>query len=379
MADGLPLHLHEQGGEGDGDVGEHEQGEAERVHHLLPRRRVDLSPLRNGGDGPDDQQRQVDAAQTLQQGAHGKPQSRALGKADARQRHVGKDADARQHEGGHDGHGHVEAAPAALGRALEELAAVPLEHLHIALGPAQPLAAGLAEAGGLLVVEHRVLADGNDLAIGDVVDGELDILRQQVEPPAAGLIQNTLGEQEPRSAHGGAGAQPHPRAVEIAALPQEPQAVTGADPVVGVVLAVAVAGDDLVSVGEHGVHLLNVVRGQDIVSVEYEVAVEAAGVVGLDVLGQKIQRIALAHIDVVEPLVHHRAVPPCDGGGVVGTVVRRYKDGEQSGVIRLLPEAVQQPADDGGLVPRRDEHGVAVGGRRAGEGAPLFSQHQRDI
>ena len=96
-------------------------------------------------------------------------------------------------------------------------------------------------------------------------------------------------------------------------------------------------------------------------------------------LGQKIQRVALAYVDVVEPLVYHRAVPPCDGGGVVGAVVRRHKDGEQGGVIRLLPEAVQQPADDGGFVPRRDEHGVAVGRRRAGEGALLPGQHQRDI
>ena len=78
-------------------------------------------------------------------------------------------------------------------------------------------------------------------------------------------------------------------------------------------------------------------------------------------LGQEIQGVALTHIDMVEPLVHHGPVPPCDGGGVVGAVVRRHKDGEQGGVIRLLPETVQQPADDGGLVPRRDEHGVAVG------------------
>ena len=212
-----------------------------------------------------------------------------------------------------------------------------------------------------------------------MADRELDILRQQVEPPAAGLVQNALGEQEARPAHGGAGAQPHPCAVEVAALPQEPQAVAGADPVVSVVLAVAVAGDDLIAVGEHDVHLLNVVRGEDVVGIEHEVAVKAVGIVGLDVLGQEIQGVALTHIDVVEPLVHHGPVPPRDGGGVVGAVVRRHKDGEQGGVIRLLPETVQQPADDGGLVPRRDKHGVAVGRRRAGKGALLLGQHQRDI
>ena len=212
-----------------------------------------------------------------------------------------------------------------------------------------------------------------------MVYGELDVLRQQVEPPAAGLVQDPLGEQEARPAHGGAGAQPHPGPVEIAALPQEPQAVAGADPVVGVVLAVAVAGDDLIPAGEHGVHLLDVVRSQYVVGVEHEVAVKAIGIVGLDVLDQEIQGVALTHVDVVEPLVHHGAVPPCDGSGVVGAVVRRHEYRHKRHVIGLRPETVQQAGDDVLLVPGGDQHRVAVGPCRRGKGLGLFCQHQRDI
>ena len=212
-----------------------------------------------------------------------------------------------------------------------------------------------------------------------MTDRELNVLRQQVELPAVGFVQNTLGEQEARPAHGGAAAQPVPRAVQIAALPQEPQGVAGADPVVGIVLAVAVAGDDLVPAGEHGVHPLDVVRRQHIVRVEHEIAVEAVGIVGLDVLSQKVQGVALAHVDVIEPLIHHGAAASCDVGGAVGAVVRHHEHREQRGIIRLLPQTVQKTANDGSLVPRRDEHSIAVGRGRAGKGALLFGQHQRYV
>ena len=59
VVDGLPLHLHEQGGEGDGDVGEHEQGKGEHVHKLFDGRSADLVPFRDGGDAAQHQQRQA--------------------------------------------------------------------------------------------------------------------------------------------------------------------------------------------------------------------------------------------------------------------------------------------------------------------------------
>ena len=63
--------------------------------------------------------------------------------------------------------------------------------------------------------------------------------------------------------------------VEIAALPQKPQRVARADPVVAVILAVAVAGHDLVPLREDPVHLLYVIRLEHVVRVKDEIAVEA--------------------------------------------------------------------------------------------------------
>ena len=284
MADGLPLHLHKQGRHGDGEVRQHEQGERQGVRQLFPRRGVDAPPLGGGGDAAQHQQRGEDAAHALQQRGRGEPRAVPLQQTQHRQRQIRQQAQRSQNKRRQDGHGHIEAAPAALDGALEQRAAVPLEHLHVALRPAQTLTHGLAEVGGLLVIEHRVLADDDLLAPQDVVHGELDVLRQQEEVPAAALLQHTAGEQEARAAHGSAGSQKIAGTVEIAALPQEPQGVARADPVVAEILAVAVAGDDLVPGGERFVHPLDVVRGEEVVRVEHEVAVEALRIVGSYVL-----------------------------------------------------------------------------------------------
>ena len=176
VVDGLPLHLHKERRQGDGQVRQHEQGEGEGIDQLLRGGGVDAMPLGDGGDAAQHQQRGQNAAQALQQGADGEPHACALHQPQYRQRDVGQQAQRGEDEGRQDGHGHIKAAPAALGRAPKQLAAVAQEHLHIALGPAQTLAAGLAEIGGLLVIEHSAFADGDLLAPEDVVHGELDVL-----------------------------------------------------------------------------------------------------------------------------------------------------------------------------------------------------------
>ena len=193
------------------------------------------------------------------------------------------------------------------------------------------------------------------------------------------LVQHPLGEQKARTAHGGAAAQPVTGTVEVAALPQEPQGVACADPVAAEILAVAVAGDDLVAVGEHLVHPLYVVRSQQVVGVKHEVAVKALRIVRIDVLEQEVQRVALAHVQLVEPLIHHRAMGAGNGSGTVGAVVRRHEYRHKRHVIGLRPETVQQAGDDVLLVPGGDQHRVAVGSVRCGKGLGLFCQHQRDI
>ena len=335
VVDGLPFYLHKQRRQRDGQIRQHKQRERQSESDLFPRRRVDTPPLAGHGDAAQHQQRGQDTAHALQQGPHGEPYAVPLHKSQRRQRQVGQQTQGRQDKRRQDGHGHIEAAPAALGRALQQLRAVAAEHLYVALGPAQPLPAGLPEIGGLLVIEHRVLADGDPLAPQNVVDGKLDILRQQIEPPAMALVQYPLREQKACPAHGGAAAQPVPRAVQIAALPQEPQGVPGADPIVAEVFAVAVAGHDLVSGGEALVHALEVVRREDVVRIEHEVAVKALRIVCADVLQQKIQGIALTHVHMIEALVHHRPVCPCDGGGAVGAVVRRHEHRHQGHIVGL--------------------------------------------
>ena len=129
------------------------------------------------------------------------PYAVPLHKSQRRQRQVGQQTQSRQDKCRQDGHGHIEAAPAALGCALQQPRTVAAEHLYVAPGPAQPLAAGLPEIGGLFVIEHRVLADGDLLALQNVVDGKLDILRQQIEPPAMALVQYPLREQKACPAH----------------------------------------------------------------------------------------------------------------------------------------------------------------------------------
>ena len=78
-----------------------------------------------------------------------------------------------------------------MGYAAQEVLPVLAEDLEIAPRPAQALVPGLAEAGGLLVVEDGVVAVAYLEPAHDVVDGELNVLGQQVEIPAAAVAQET--------------------------------------------------------------------------------------------------------------------------------------------------------------------------------------------
>ena len=129
----------------------------------------------------------------------------------------------------------------------EKLHGVLAKDLQIPLRPAHALPPGLGKARGLLIIEHRTSCVADLFPAGNIVDGKFDVLREQEEVPAAARFQHTVGKQKACAGHGAAGAQQEPGVVEIPALPQEPQGITGADPVVAVVLAVAEAGDDVVA------------------------------------------------------------------------------------------------------------------------------------
>ena len=86
--------------------------------------------------------------------------------------------------------------------AAEQACAVALENLQIPLRPAQALPPRLAEGGGLLIVEHGVGAEGDFAPLQNLVDGELNVLGQQVERPRAGLLEHGAAEEKPRAGDG---------------------------------------------------------------------------------------------------------------------------------------------------------------------------------
>ena len=67
VLNGLPLHFSaEQCHHGDGDVGQHEQGEGHRVQHLPQRRGVNPLPLGDGGKDPHQKQHHIQPQEGLQ-------------------------------------------------------------------------------------------------------------------------------------------------------------------------------------------------------------------------------------------------------------------------------------------------------------------------
>ena len=60
VVDGLPLHLPDQSGQGDGNVGKHEDGEGKYVQDLLVGRNLDLLPLAEHSQSAEEQQAQVE-------------------------------------------------------------------------------------------------------------------------------------------------------------------------------------------------------------------------------------------------------------------------------------------------------------------------------
>ena len=194
-----------------------------------------------------------------------------------------------------------------------------------------------------------------------MVDGKLDVLGEQVELPAAGALQHLPAEEEACAGHGAAGAQKHPGVVQVAGLPDKPQGVPGGDPVVPVVLGVAVAGEDLIPVAEGLVHGLHEAAVQHVVRVKNQKPVEGPGVVLLNVQEQLLQGVPLAHQVLVEPGVYHRSLGPGDLRCPVSAVIRHDEGGDEALVIGLLADALQQIRDDRLFVPGADEDGEPVG------------------
>ena len=75
---------------------------------------------------------------------------------------------------------------------------------------------------------------------------------------------------------------------------------------------------------------------------------------------QVIKRIALAHLHLIESLVHNRARLSGDLGRIVRAVIRNHENVEQFGWIILLFQCLYQLANDTGFITRGNDRRVAV-------------------
>ena len=154
-------------------------------------------PLRYSGDDPHQQEQEIGNGKRSGEGH----QDRQDVLAEDQLQHCGGGAEQNaaegQHHGGEDGHEHIKAGGAVFGEdAGGQPPAVLPQDLEVALGPAQPLPPGLAEAGGLLVEDLRRAAVADLLPLKDVMDGELRVLCKGVEGPAAAAAHDLPAEEE---------------------------------------------------------------------------------------------------------------------------------------------------------------------------------------
>ena len=286
-----------------------------------------------------------------------------LGEAGGQDHAVKEDHQQGEQHAGRHGDKHVvaggtQAAPAEA--ALQQGEGVLPVHLVEALRPPQPLIPGLTEGGGLLVVDHRLVAVADLLALDGAVHGELDILGEQVEGPAAVILNDPGGYQEAGARHMAVGAQQGAGEVEEPGLPQEPDGVAGGDPVGREVLGVAVAGHRIVALVKGAVHLGDKIGVHQIVRVKDEVAVIAVLPLLFESAEEVVHGVALALMYLVEALIHERARPAGRPGGVVGAVVGHHIEIQQLLWVILPVQTLQQFPDDPLLVAGGYDHGEAV-------------------
>ena len=374
MCDRLPARLADDCRDRDRQIGQHKQRKCHGGQNLPPGGAAKLFPFTDRRNEAENQYGQAEIQKALTDGENHRQHVHAAHEADHGSRQIDQHADPCQDRRRSDVHQHIEAGEAAAEAASYELSAVAVQHLQIAAHPAHPLADGLAEASGLLVIEHGGGAIADLLAVYNVVGGEFDVLRQEEEVPAAALFQNPVGKQKAGAGNAAACPQNGARVVEILRLAQEPQAIAGGDPVVAVVFGIAVARDDVVPGGKGFVDLAEVIAVNHVVRVKDEV-----GVVFPPDAAQKIaQGEALADAAAVVPFEHPRAVRVRRLGGAVGAVVRHDVDVDQPGGIILPPQAVDQISDDGLLVACGDQNGEAVK-RALRQRLCLFQQRHRDV
>ena len=158
-----------------------------------------------------------------------------------------------------------------------------------------------------------------------------------MEGPAPVVPDDLGGHQETGTGHMAVGAQQGTGEVEEAGLPQEPDGVSGGDPVVPEVLGVAVAGDGVVPLVKGPVHLSHKIGVHQVVGVKDEVTVVDVLTLLLQTVEEVIHRVALALLLLVEALIHKGAGLAGHTGGIVSAVVGHHIEVQQLfGIILLV-------------------------------------------
>ena len=236
------------------------------------------------------------------------------------------------------------------------------EYLVEALCPAEALVPGVFEGDGLFVVEHGSGAVADTLAVNDGLRGEFDVLGEQMPFPSTVFLEDFGGDEKARSGDSTACIEGQARLAEVFRLAQEPDRISGGDPIASVVFGIAVAGGcDGASIVDL-VHFAEVVHVQYVVRVEYKVGlITAIGVALLDALVSEVEGIPFSDMVFVEPLEDVcRSCTAGDGCRIVGAVVRNDEDVDEFLGIVLHADAVDEIPDDGDFVSGGNHHGIAM-------------------
>ena len=231
--------------------------------------------------------------------------------------------------------------------------------LQVALGPADALAQGDAQGDGLLVIEHGCIAVGDGIACSDGIGRKGAVLRQGGVVPA--VFDQLRGEQEARALNARGQSEHRARAVFHAYGSQPVQGIGGGDPVVAEIFAGAAGRYDALACVKGLIHARDIVAVEQIVCVKYKIALKGIrSVVPRDAGEQIFQRVALCAVVRVAALIADRTAAARRLRRPVRAVVGHDKDREQLRRVVLQADALEQTADDGLLVARRNDDGIAV-------------------
>ena len=179
--------------------------------------------------------------------------------------------------------------------------------------------------------------------------------------PAALAADNFAGDKKASARNGAACAKAHSGVIEVFGFPQEPQAISGGNPVGAKVFGIAVAGDNPIAAVKHLVHLLYIVLIQQVIRVEDEISIEIGfAIFRRDFMKRIIQGIALAYFLLVKAPIDDCPVLFCNFRSVICAVIRNDKDLQKLFWIFLHFEGIYKLANDRALVARRYDNAESV-------------------